>query len=184
MAIIAKAKELKSFQNPPVGNHQAVCCGVWDLGLQNIKWQEQEKTVHQVCIGWELEEINDSGKRFVVYRKYTLTLHEKGSLCKDLTSWRGRPFTEEEKDGFDVEVLIGVNCLLNIIHSQSGNKTFANIAGVSPLPKTMIRIKPENKPDAPAWVLKLQANAVNKNELEGHVDAAEVSEDEEEAVPF
>ena len=45
------------------------------------------------------------GRRFDVARVYTLCLHERAALRKDLESWRGRKFTEQELDGFDLEKL-------------------------------------------------------------------------------
>jgi len=63
---------------------------------------------------------------------YTLSLHEKSNLGKDLTSWRGRPFTETEKQGFDVRNLIGVPCQLNVMHKDNGKE---DISSIMPLGK-------------------------------------------------
>ena len=58
------------------------------------------------------------GKPFLISRRYSLSLHEKSSLRRDLESWRGRAFTQEELRGFDLEVLIGVGCLVSVVHEQ------------------------------------------------------------------
>ena len=85
----------------------------------------------------KIAELRDDGKRFVIYRRYALTLNEKASLRKDLESWRGKPFTREEEMGFDVESVIGANCLLNVQHKPAGDKTYANVVSIMPLVKGM-----------------------------------------------
>src|SRR3990167_5399638 len=118
MAIIAK-DEGKAFHLVPQGNYQAVCFDVWDLGNQKFLYNGKELVKHKVLVGWELNEVIASsdeydGTRYRIYKRYTLSLNEKANLCKDLTSWRGKKFTDDEKKGFDIEMLIGVNCFLNI----------------------------------------------------------------------
>jgi hypothetical protein len=61
-----------------------------------------------------------------------------------LESWRGRPFTPAELDGFDLKKVLGANCFLNIVHGNKGDKVYANIATVNPLPKGINSTKPEN----------------------------------------
>jgi hypothetical protein len=39
--------------------------------------------------------------------------------------------------GFDLEAVIGANCLLNITHNQVGDRTYANVSSVNPLMKGM-----------------------------------------------
>ena len=64
-------------------------------------------------------------------------MHEKANLRHDLQSWRGRSFTEEEAKAFDITKLIGIPCMLNVIHnvSKANGNTYANIAGVTAIPK-------------------------------------------------
>ena len=50
----------------------------------------------------------------------------------DLVSWRGRPFTETEKKGFDITKLIGIPCQLNVMHNEKGKE---KISSVMPLGK-------------------------------------------------
>ena len=58
---------------------------------------------------------------------YTLSLHEKSNLGQDLVSWRGRPFTETERQGFDITKLIGVTCQLNVMHTDSGKERISSV---------------------------------------------------------
>jgi hypothetical protein len=57
-------------------------------------------------------------------------------------AWRGRAFTEDELAGFDLKHLLGVYALINVTHSSKGDKTYSNVAGLSPLPKQMREHRP------------------------------------------
>ena len=129
MPIIARAPDSK-FTPAPEGLHQAVCVDVHDMGLQKTQWGEKQK----VLLVWQIEEVNEeTGKRFDVRNFYTLSLSEKAYLRRDLECWRGRKFTEEELQGFDLEKLLGVNCQLQIVHNLSDEgKTYANVQAIVP----------------------------------------------------
>jgi hypothetical protein len=137
MPIYASAGSGTKFQPAPAGTYAAVCCDVFDLGVLTVEWQGQKKQQHKVLVSWQINEDRDDGKPYLVSKRYTLSLHEKAGLRKDLEAWRGRKFTEEELHRFDVETIVGKPCLLNIIHNQSGGDTYANVAGVMALPKGM-----------------------------------------------
>ena len=99
----------------------------------------EPKLQHKVNVVWQIGEKRDDGKRFQLYKRYTLSLHEKAALRHDLESWRGKAFSFEELAGFDVERLIGANALINVQHRKSadGTKTYANVVAVMPLVKGM-----------------------------------------------
>lgn len=140
MPIIASEGESKPKQIPPVGTHPARCYSVIDLGTQSTPFGES----HKVRITWELPTetaVFDEKKGeqpFVVSKEYTLSLYEKANLRHDLESWRGKAFTEEQLSGFDIASLLGVPCLLAVIHKTTDkNKTYANVGAVSAIPKGM-----------------------------------------------
>ena len=138
MAIMAKSSgDGQTFESAPAGMHQAVCVDVVDLGVLDVTWQGVSKRQHKVNVAWQINEDRDDGKPYLVFKRYTLSLGEKATLRKDLESWRGKPFTRDEEMGFDVETVIGVNCLLNITHRTVGDKTYANVASVNPIMKGM-----------------------------------------------
>ena len=115
MPIIAKEGG-KTFEKMPTGVVQAVCAYVEDIGTHEGSYQGKPTLRHQVIICWELAEKmrmgDHAGRNFIVSKFYTLSLNPKASLRKDLESWRGKSFTKEELESFDLEKLIGVNCLL------------------------------------------------------------------------
>lgn len=139
MSIIASAKSGKEFQPAPAGTHAAVCCDIVDLGTLEVTFGGKTKSQHKIRVVWQIDEERDDGKPFTVGKRYTLSLHEKSNLRKDLESWRGKSFTPEELDGFDLEVLIGIGCMVNIIHQpkQDGGQPWANVAAVMKLLKGM-----------------------------------------------
>lgn len=137
MPIYASAGSGTKFTPAPAGTHAAVCCDVRDLGVLSVEWQGQTKKQHKILVSWQIDEARDDGKPYLVSRRYTLSLHEKSGLRKDLESWRGRPFSEGELQQFDVETIMGKPCLLNVIHRTSGGDTYANVAGVMAMPKNM-----------------------------------------------
>lgn len=84
-------------------------------------------------------------KPFIVQKRYTLSLHEKAGLRKDLESWRGKSFTGDELQGFDLEVLIGICCLLNVprnvLQVNRDGDTYANVVSIMRLPKGVEPVK-------------------------------------------
>lgn len=142
MPIYAKAGP--TFKPAPVGAHSAVCCDVVDLGELKVSYAGKDKVQHKIRIVWQIDELRDDGQPFTVSKRYTLSLHEKSSLRKDLESWRGKPFSEEELRGFDIEVLLSVPALVNVIHQPRDGTTYANVTGIMRLPKTMQILKVEN----------------------------------------
>lgn len=141
MPIIATAGDTKTYAPAPEGTHQAVCVDVIDLGMKDNTFKPGTKQ-HKINMAWQINELRDDGKRHVVYKRYTLSLNEKATLRHDLESWRGKAFTRDEELGFDVESVIGANCLINVQHKAGTDRTFANVVSVMPLIKGMPKIGP------------------------------------------
>ena len=170
MSIIAKKSENEgNFKPIDAGTYQAVCYAVWDIGNQlNPRYN---KVYPKVIIAWEIDKrIETEGeyknKRFVVSNTYTLSLGDKAILRQHLESWRGKPFTEDELKGFDLSKLIGINCLINIVHKKSadGTKTYTNISSVMKCTEGMTKLTPEIPKDPPEWVQNKIKNQVRENE--------------------
>ena len=133
MAIVAKAGA--SFTPCPAGSHIATCIDVVDLGIVKSTYSGKTKSQHKVNVIWQIAEQRDDGKYFQPRKRYTLSLHEKASLRKDLESWRGRPFNEAELEGFDLEALIGVPCMLSVVQQAQNGTIYANVTAIMRLPK-------------------------------------------------
>jgi hypothetical protein len=141
MKIIAKNSATPEFKNLPQGAHFALCNAVIDLGLQ--PGFQGARPQHKVYLRWEVpDERIDYTKDGVrvegpmsIGRMYTLSLSEKAALRADLENWRGKAFTPQELEGFDIANLVGKACQLMVVHSESGGKVYANVKGVMSISK-------------------------------------------------
>lgn len=137
MALIARQPESTSTHSEPVsaGMHTAVCYAVIDIGEQYSEMFQNSR--RKVVILWETDEkmatSDGEVKPKIISKEFALSLHEKSDLRKTLTSWRGREFTPEELEGFNLENILGAACLLNVVEAKREDRTYHNIGSVSPL---------------------------------------------------
>lgn len=120
------------------GSYAAVCYMLVDIGLQ--KNETYGNSRNKVIVGWEIPdekvEINGKEQSRVFTNRYTASLNEKSILRRDLAAWRGRDFTPAELAEFNLRNIVGVPCLIQIIHKKGSNgKPYANLASVMGLPK-------------------------------------------------
>jgi len=144
MAITAKKGEGFERELIPAGNYVARCYKMIEIGTVSAEFKGVPKLVHKVRIGWELPtELKvfkeENGEQpLVIDKEYTLSLADGAHLRADLKSWRGKDFTPQEAEAFDITKLLGVPCMLNIIHIQGKKdptKMYQAIGSVSPMPK-------------------------------------------------
>lgn len=129
-----------SFELCPPGNHVARCYSMIEIGTVHDETFNVSRRL--VRVSWELPNEKkvfdkDKGEQpFSIHKKYTISMNEKSNLRKDLESWRGKGFTEQECKAFDITKLLGATCMLNVIHKNNnkGNK-YATIGSISPIPK-------------------------------------------------
>jgi len=128
----------------PSGNYVARCFSMIHIGTVTEEIKGEAKRLNKVRIAWELPtelriiEGKDEKYPMVISKEYTLSMHIKSNLRHDLESWRGQSFTEKQAECFDISKLLGVPCMLNIIHRMSNNgEQYATISNISSLPKGM-----------------------------------------------
>src|SRR4030095_4246205 len=107
MSALMARRPQRQYSLAPAGLHDGVCCDVHNLGLMQTAYGPK----HKIRLVWQLGQIDEEhGRRYDVARVYTLSLHERAALRKDLESWRGRKFTEIElSQGFDLERIGGIS---------------------------------------------------------------------------
>jgi hypothetical protein len=134
MGIVATTNDSGGgYAQVPSGVHKARCVKIIDLGTQRQEFSGEVSWKRQVMLIWEIPgQDNMNGEPMTISKFYTLSLHEKSNLGADLTSWRGRAFTETEKQGFDISNLAGVPCMLNVVEGNNGK---AKISTIMPLAK-------------------------------------------------
>jgi hypothetical protein len=199
MALIAK--EGSTSVPVPAGVHPAVCYSLYDLGHHYS--EQYNNTAHQVLVIWEIPGerilIEKDGEKLnlprVCSKRYTLSLNDKANLRRDLESWRGRAFSAEELEGFDISKLIGVNCMIQIIHTTTDKGTYANISAILPLYKGIEQVKPENPTviytidqpvpaETPKWIAKYISESNEKKGCPDEVPEPPPSQDSLDEVPF
>lgn len=118
------------------GTYLARCYMMVHIGtvIENISGAS--KTMNKVRIGWELPAKLREGKPMTIAKDYTLSMADNATLRKMLVSWRTKDFTPDEVKRFDVTKLLGVPCMLNIIHKAKktdATKKYEDVASVSPV---------------------------------------------------
>ena len=127
------------FDPAPAGWNIARLFAVIDLGTHfDQKW---DKETHLVRLGFELPKVlRDDGKPFAIYKRYTLSHHEKSRMRQDLEAWYGKKFDTallNKAGGFDLGKLLGRTAFVNITHDEGDSGTFSNISAIGPLPQGM-----------------------------------------------
>jgi hypothetical protein len=121
------------------GTYPARCVQIIDLGNQMNDLAG--KYQRQVMILWELPterlEINGEDKPRVMSATYTASLNDKAKLRAILESWRGRGFTDEELESFDLHNILDKTCMLTIVNktSKTSGKQYSAVGSVSKLMK-------------------------------------------------
>lgn len=134
------AKESKTYEPAPAGTHIARCFACIGLGTQH---SEQYADSYKVQLMFELPhetiQIDGQPMPMTISKDYSLSLGKKASLRKALDSWRGKPFTPEELEGFEVSKVVGAPCQLTIVHKlTSKGEMGARIETITGLAKGMI----------------------------------------------
>lgn len=146
MAILATTSS-QQRELIPAGNYIGRCYQMIEIGTVTENILGEFKTLKKVRIGWELPtELKvfneEKGEQpCVISKEFTLSMHEKSSLRAALKSWRGKDFTEEEAKAFDITKLLGIPCMINVIHKQGKadpSKTYQEIAGITGVPKGIV----------------------------------------------
>ncbi len=129
-----------TYSPPEAGTFSARCCALIDLGTQESIYEGETKTARKILASFEILDLDnrrDDGTAHVVSKRFTSSLHAKSALRKFLETWRGRPFSPDELKGFDLKTLLGIPCMLGIVHQEKGDRVYANLTSVMRLPKGM-----------------------------------------------
>lgn len=128
-----------NFEPAPAGWNVARLFAIIDLGTHfDQKW---DKETHLVRLGFELPNAKrDDGKPYAIYKRYTLSHHEKARLRIDLEAWYGKKFDTSalnKSGGFDLAKILGRTAFINVTHDEHDGNTYSNISAIGPLPANM-----------------------------------------------
>lgn len=136
--VIDKGSE--AFVPCPAGNHAARVCEVIFIGTVHTEFKGVAKDVPQIKVSFEVPtELKEDGTPYIISTMpITASINKKASFRKLVQGIV--TLTPEMEKEFDSDMLIGKECLINVIHNVSktdSNVVYANITGSSPLPKGM-----------------------------------------------
>ena len=137
MSMIASDNGGVSIPKLEGGVYTAISSAIIDLGLQTS--EKFQKTQRKFMMIWNIlgEEVEVNGEKLPrqISKEYSFSLNEKSTLRKDLQAWRGKVFTDEELQGFNLLNILNKSCQLQIILEDKNGKQYNNIAGIMSLPK-------------------------------------------------
>jgi hypothetical protein len=123
----------------PPGKQHAVCVDIIDKGEVTSTWG----TRLELEIRWQTAARMPDGKPYLVVKSYRFSRHEKSTLRLHLGLWRGTPFTDAELKNFDLEKLIGKNCILTLDHKfRTDGSSYARVIHISPSLKSLPVLAP------------------------------------------
>lgn len=190
------------FKIAPAGTHIAICNLVADMGLQpgSAVYPTPKRRLYlrfeipQERISYELNGVKHEGP-LTIGQQFTASMNKKATLRLALEGWRGRSFTDDEAADFDISKVLGQPCTLIVSHNRSGDRTYANISSIGPIPRGMPKPTAENPllyygDDDPAdfdklpnWLqekIKAQLKAPAPEPAESHATDAPFDDD----IPF
>jgi hypothetical protein len=143
MALKAPSGNNTSRQIAPEGAYPARCYQIIDLGttMQTGQFPGKKRKVQFIfelpTETYEFEK-GEGLKPFYARSIYNLSMNEKAVLRRDIEAWAGKKMSNEIAGEFDIFTLLGRPCIVNITHIEKGDAKYANIIGMSPLPKGMV----------------------------------------------
>ena len=196
MSMVVKSEGNSEIKQLEPGVYTGIASAIIDLGIQeNTMFGKKQR---KVMIVWnivgETVTVNDEEMPRVMSKEYTMSLGEKSTLRKDLEAWRGRPFSTDELNGFDLTNILNVPCQLQINQQEKNGKTFVSIAAIMAIPKGM-KVEEidnayffdtydsntwENYDKIPNWIKEKIKKALNIKETELDMFIADYEEQQKE----
>lgn len=128
-----------NFVNAPEGTTQGVLCDIVDLGMQPDTFNEGQ-VLHKLRLVFQTEDVKEDGMPYIVSTfPLNATLNSKSKVYGYVKKLLNRELEKSDFDGdgnADLDsLLIGLNAMITIQHKEKGERTYANIIDISPVPK-------------------------------------------------
>ena len=112
-------KSAGNFAPVPTGPQPAILYSLIDLGTQAVnipgKAPSQKR---KIAMRFELHGEDtklDDGRPMSIGKQFTLTSSQKGNLRPFMEGWRGKSFTDDEFEAFDLQNMLGKAAILTIV---------------------------------------------------------------------
>lgn len=135
-------KQNKPRELVPAGTHIARVVGLIYLGTVKGHWQGKETSTYKIRLTWEIPNELRSFKEgeektpMVISKEVGFSMGKKSTLRPIVEGVIGTSLNDEEAYGFDIEKILGLPCLINVIHEEKGDfGKFATLKSTAPLMK-------------------------------------------------
>lgn len=129
----------------PEDQYDCRCYSVIDLGTHHSDGQYGPKDDRKILITFEIPELMITYEKNgvevtapkVIGQQFNNVMGERANLRKFLQAWRGKSFTDEEAFNFDISKILSHGAQISVEHNTTDKGTFANIAVIGPLHKSV-----------------------------------------------
>lgn len=101
------------------GRYVAVCCQVYDIGVQEREYQGNKSKSERRAIVWELDSQDPDGNPFTMVDNVPMSLWRNSAMREAASALLDRAVGEDEE--FDSDDLLGKCAVLTIGKSEKGN---------------------------------------------------------------
>lgn len=112
-------KSAGDFKPTPEGPHPAILYSLIDMGTQDGTFQgKPAKPKRKIAMRFELhgEETKlDDGRPMSIGKTFTLSSSQKGNLRPFMESWRGKAFSDDEFEAFDLRDMLGKAAIVTVV---------------------------------------------------------------------
>lgn len=112
-------KSAGNFAPVPTGPQPAILYSLIDLGTQQGTYQgKPANPKRKIAMRFELHGEDtklDDGRPMSIGKQFTLSSSAKGSLRPFMEGWRGKSFTDDEFEAFDLQNMLGKAAILTIV---------------------------------------------------------------------
>jgi len=130
----ASPKPVNTYKLPDAGTVLVWLDSLVDMGTHTTTFKDQTKEQRKIRLTWEIigtETSSEDKRPLTISQLYTWDMGEKSNLYKLIKPWLGK----NPDRSMDLEELFKIPGMASIVHSQSGEKTYANVSGILPVMK-------------------------------------------------
>lgn len=136
MSLIAKKTTKNTIPPLAPDTYTGRCIGVVDCGEQHSEtfnnYAHKVLLIFEVC--GETVDVDGEAKPRWLSKDFTLSLNEKSSLYKTVTTWFNAPPAEDE---FDLALMLNRPAMLSVAVTEKGDAQYNAITAITAVPKSM-----------------------------------------------
>lgn len=112
-------KSASNFKQVPEGPHLAILYSLVDMGTQEGTYQgKPANPKRKIAMRFELhgdETKLEDGRPMSIGKTFTLSSSPKGNLRPFMEGWRGKAFSDDEFEAFDLQNMLGKPAILTVV---------------------------------------------------------------------